>query len=137
MNSGLSIGTTSRRTGCPVATIRYYEQIGLLRPAARSAGGRRVYGVRDIERLRLIRRLRGLDFGIEAVRTFVAALDASEPSCLSVRDLAQAHLAIVRARRAELEALERTLTGLARSCTDACSNGPTPDCTIITDFARA
>lgn len=134
MSKGLSIGAAARRSGCPVATIRYYEEIGLLRPAARNSGGRRVYGMPDIERLRLIRRLRSLDFGIGAVRTFLAGLDVAEPSCLNVRDLARAHLAVVQTRRAEMEALERTLTRLAVSCTDACANGPTPDCTILTSF---
>lgn len=137
MSSGLPIGVAAARSGCSVPTIRYYEEIGLLRSAARSVSGRRLYGMPDIERLRLIRRLRSLDFGIDAIRAFIAAFEAREPSCLSVRDLARSHLSVVRAKRDELEALERTLAGLAGSCTDACASGPTPDCTIIADFANA
>lgn len=136
MSADLSIGAASRRSGCSVATIRYYEEIGLLKAAARTPAGRRVYGMPDIERLRLIRRLRALDFGIEAVRAFVTAMSGKAAACLDVRDLARSHLAVVQARRKDLEALERTLSGLAGSCTDACISGPTPDCTIISDFAR-
>lgn len=134
---GIPIGAAARRSGCPVATIRYYEEIGLMRAPSRSAAGRRLYGVADIERLKLIRRLRSMELGIEAVRAFVAALDAAVPSCLSVRDLAQVHLDAVRTRRAELDALERTLSGLVSSCTDVCASGPVPSCTIIDDLARA
>ncbi|MBT9446672.1 MAG: MerR family transcriptional regulator [Hyphomonadaceae bacterium] len=135
MKSGLSIGATATRTGCSVATIRYYEEMGLLRPVARNDGGRRVYGMPDVERLRLIRRLRSMDFGLDAVRGLLRAMEGDARSCLSVRDVALGHLAVVRARRAEMDALERTLVRLARSCTDACANGPTPDCTIMDDLA--
>jgi DNA-binding transcriptional MerR regulator len=45
-----------------VPTIRYYEEIGLLRPADRQAGGQRVYGDDDVKRLTFVRRCRDLGF---------------------------------------------------------------------------
>lgn len=42
------ISDLAQRTGTSPPTIRYYEQIGLLRPAVRQAGGQRVYGREDI-----------------------------------------------------------------------------------------
>jgi DNA-binding transcriptional MerR regulator len=130
----MNIGAAAERSGCSVATIRYYEEIGLMRTAARSAAGRRVYGIPDVERLRLIRRLRAMEFGLDDIRALLTAMSGA--ACLSVRDIARDHLALVRRRRAEIDALERTLTDLAQTCTDACADGPTPDCTIINDLAH-
>ena len=131
----MNIGAAAEKSGCSVATIRYYEEIGLMRAAARSAAGRRVYGMPDVDRLRLIRRLRAMEFGLEDVRALLAAMSGA--LCLSVRDIAREQLALVRQRRAEIDALERTLSGLAQSCTDACADGPTPDCTILSDLAHS
>ncbi|KAF0180472.1 MAG: MerR family transcriptional regulator [Alphaproteobacteria bacterium] len=137
MATGITIGEAARRSGCPVATIRYYEEVGLLRPAARSAAGRRVFGMPDIERLRLIRRLRTMDIGLDAVRELVDAMGRGGAACLDVRDMALAHLEAVRARRAELDALDRTLTRLTATCSAACKDGPDASCTIIADLIAA
>jgi len=133
--TGFAIGTAARRSGCSVATVRYYEEIGLMPAAARGPNGRRVYGWPDVQRLRLIRRLRSMDFGLEAVRRLVGAIGATDPSCLDVRDLALTHLESVRVRRAEMEALERTLANIASTCSDACASERTPECTIISDIS--
>ncbi len=136
MPSSLSIGEAARRSGCSVATIRYYEEIGLIRSAGRSAAGRRVFSRPDIERLRLIRRLRAMAFGIDAIKDLLAAMSRTD-ACLDVRDIAAAHLAIVQARRQEIDALESTLAGLTGRCSALCATGPQPECTIIEDFANA
>lgn len=136
MPSTLSIGEAARRSGCSVATIRYYEGVGLIRSADRNAAGRRVFTRPDIERLRLIRRLRAMEFGIDAIKDLLAAMNQTS-SCLDVRDIAAAQLAIVQARRQEINALEKTLAGLAGRCSALCAAGPQPDCTIIEDLARA
>lgn len=133
MSSALSIGEAARRSGCTVATIRFYEEMGLIPQAPRSTGGRRLFTRPDIERLRLVRRLRSMEFGIEAIRELLAAMNGTG-TCLDVRDIAEAHLQIVRARRTEIDALERTLAGLAGACSTICTDGPSPDCTIIGDL---
>ena len=127
---GMTIGEAAARTECTPATIRYYEEIGLLPVIGRGANGRRTYSNPDIRRLRFIRRCRDLDFPIDDVRALLDVMDAKFRSCLSARDLTLAHLGAVRARRVELEALEETLSAMVSSCTDACASGPTPDCTI-------
>ena len=128
----MTIGLAAEKTGCSVATIRYYEEIGLLGRIGRTANGRRAYGWPDIGRLRLIRRLRDLGFGIDAVRMLAEAMHSPDSAaCLDVRDLALNHIAIIRSKRAELDALEASLTDLAASCSDACRNGRSPECTII------
>ena len=128
----MNIAQAAAASGLPAKTIRYYEEIGLLGRIGRTANGRRTYGWPDIGRLRLIRRLRDLDFGLEAIRALVEAMHSPDSTaCLEVRDLALGHIAIIRSRRAELDALEASLTDLAASCSDACRNGRSPECTII------
>ncbi|MCB9971769.1 MAG: MerR family transcriptional regulator [Hyphomonas sp.] len=134
MNSALSIGEAARRTGCSVATIRFYEEMGLIPEAGRTAGGRRVFTRPGVERLRLIRRLRSMEFSIEAIKELLAAMSGAG-NCLDVRDIAEAQLLIVRARRIEIDALERTLAGLAGKCNQVCSDGPSPDCSIVDELA--
>ncbi len=56
--SPLTIGALAAQTGCNVATIRYYEEIGLLPKASRGPGGHRVYRDSDLRRLTFIRRCR-------------------------------------------------------------------------------
>ena len=131
----MNIGDASERSGVSAKMIRYYEEIGLLRRVGRSANGRRAYGQPDLHRLRFIRRCRDLGFPIEDVRALLDVMDAKTPSCLSARDLTLTHLSTVRARRDELEALERTLTAMAASCTEACAGGATPDCTLMEELA--
>lgn len=61
----IQIGELSRRTGCNIETIRYYERIGLLPAPARSAGRYRVYQTKDVRRLAFIRRTRELGFTLD------------------------------------------------------------------------
>jgi DNA-binding transcriptional MerR regulator len=133
----LRIGELAERTGTSAPTIRYYEDIGLLRRARRQAGNQRVYGRDDVERLTFIRRCRAFDFSIEQVRALVALLDDRASSCLDARDLAAAHLDAVRGKLRELEALERSLASFVRVCDTSCAGGPGPDCAILVDLGSA
>ncbi|MHB0734331.1 MerR family transcriptional regulator, partial [Roseomonas mucosa] len=64
--SGVAIGELSRRTGCNIETIRYYERIGLL-PIPARRGRYRLFGEEDIRRLRFVRRARELGFTLNEV----------------------------------------------------------------------
>lgn len=94
----IQIGELSRRTGCNIETIRYYERIGLLPAPARSAGRYRVYQTTDVRRLAFIRRARELGFTLDAVRALLALSDDGCAACPEARQLAAGHLAEVRAK---------------------------------------
>jgi DNA-binding transcriptional MerR regulator len=132
----MKIGELAGRTGTSVPTIRYYEQIGLLRQAPRQTGGQRVYSRGDVERLTFIRRCREFDFSIEQVRALVAIVDNSDSCCIDARDMAAAHLAAVRERVRALKALERSLAAFVTSCDTVCAGGPGPECVILEDLAK-
>lgn len=135
MDRALSIGALARRSGATPPTIRYYEQIGLLRRPDRRDGGHRVYGEADLKRLTFIRRCRDFGFPIEQVRELVSVIEDADRSCTDVRDLAQAQLVSVRARMDELRELEASLTEFVVDCNARCAGGPGPECVILEDMA--
>lgn len=119
----LTIGETSRRTGYTPDTLRYYERIGLLKPMARDAGGRRRYGHADLERLGFIRRAGKMNFSLAEIAQLLALRDNPGRKRAQVRRLAAAKLEIIDEHidalvhlRGELELLLNLCTGTAGSC---------------------
>lgn len=131
-SAGLQIGELSRRTGCNIETIRYYERIAVLPTPARSAGRYRVYDTADVRRLAFIRRARELGFTLDEVRALLG-LAADESACADVRELAEKHLAAVRAKIADLQAMEHVLADAVRHC----AAGEMPGCPIIDALSTA
>lgn len=136
INATLSIGVLARQTGCTVPTIRYYEEIGLLPTGPRTEAGRRLYREPAVKRLAFIRRCRDFGFSIDQVRELVGLVDEPQRPCVEVRDIASGHLAVVRKKLAELQALESSLSAFVGSCDTACAGGPSVDCTILEDLAQ-
>lgn len=101
-----SIGALSKETGVKIPTIRYYEEVGLLRPAERTASNRRSYGPRDIDRLRFIRHARDLGFEVDAIRQLLLLSDHPTQPCDQVDSIAQHHLAEIRSKIDRLTALQ-------------------------------
>lgn len=67
-----SIGETAKMIGTTIKTIRYYDQVGLIKPTNYTEGGHRLYTTEDIWRLELITTLRYLDFGIDDIRKMMS-----------------------------------------------------------------
>lgn len=132
----LTIGVMAERTGFKVSAIRYYEEVGLIPPAARRPSGHRVYDERVQEVLTLIRRCRDFGFSIDETRVLVSLSSSEQTDCVEARDIAQAHLNAVRVKLAELKDLERSLSMFVQACSDQCAGGPAPKCTILTDMKR-
>jgi|JI8StandDraft_1071087.scaffolds.fasta_scaffold67038_1 DNA-binding transcriptional MerR regulator len=135
MSARLSIGLVARRTGATVPTVRYYEEIGLLPAASRTASGQRSYDEATVRRLVFIRRCRDFGFSIEQVRELVGLVDQPDRPCVEVRDIAASHLQQVRRKLDELKALETSLSAIVCGCNVACAGGAAVDCTILEDLA--
>lgn len=127
-----AIGSVAQRTGTNVETIRYYERVGLLPAPARSAGGYRLYGVDHVKRLTFIRRARALGFSIAQVRTLLRLADERKRPCAEVSAVAHAHLEDVRAKIADLKAMERVL----KETVAQCANGTRARCPVIEALYR-
>lgn len=134
-SAGIQIGELSRRTGCNIETIRYYERIALLPAPARSAGRYRIYDTGDVRRLTFIRRARELGFTLDAIRALLALSDNDneDAACAEVRQVAASHLAEVRAKIADLQAMEHILAEAVQRC----ATGDVPGCPIIDALSAA
>lgn len=130
----ITIGELSRRTGCKVETVRYYERVGLIPPAPRTAGRYRLYGDGDVRQLAFVRRARALGFTLNEVRMLLAlARDQRKGPCAEARELAAGHLAEVRAKIADLRMMERVLSDAVARC----EAGGDPGCPVIETLAEA
>jgi len=74
-NALMQIGEVAERTGLSLRTIRYYEEVGLVVPSARSQGGFRLYTNADIDRLQTVRRMKPLDFPLEQMRELLEIIE--------------------------------------------------------------
>ncbi len=121
------IGQLAQETSTKVTTIRFYESIGLLRKAARTASGRRTYDSSDIERLHFVRKGRRLGFSVDEVRSLMGLTENPDQDCAVVSAIAAQHLEQVEARLAQLSVLRDELATLSQCCTKA----RIADCRII------
>jgi DNA-binding transcriptional MerR regulator len=127
MRTTLTIGEAARQSGVKVATIRYYEQIGLLPAPPRTDANRRLYGEGDVRRLAFIHHGRELGFELEAIRTLLSLQDNPNQTCEMADAIAKARLAEVEQRIARLNALKAELEVMI----DGCRHGRLAECKVI------
>ncbi|KQR99961.1 MerR family transcriptional regulator [Williamsia sp. Leaf354] len=91
----LQIGEVAERTGLSIKTIRHYDEVGLVAPSARSAGGFRLYTDADVDRLFAIRRMKPLGFTLDEMGELLRSLAVlDDPGCTEAeRDTARTYLA--------------------------------------------
>ncbi|MDL4817533.1 MerR family transcriptional regulator [Actinomadura opuntiae] len=104
-SGGLGIGELAALTGVPVRTIRFYCDEGILEPA-RSAGGHRRFDGAAADRLRLVRRLRGLGLGLPAIAAVLAGERSLGEAVAAERAALEAEMSALAWRRAALTAVE-------------------------------
>ena len=127
----MNISEVGTRAGLPAKTIRYYEDIGLIRPE-RGPNGYRRFREADLHKLAFIGRARGLGFSIEDCRALLALYEDKARASADVKDLAERHLARIEAKVAELRAMQDVLTDLVH----ACAGDARPDCPILSGLAE-
>lgn len=125
---GLTIGRVARSAGLAIDTVRYYEREGLLQKPARTPSGYRQYSADAVARLRFIRQAKELGFTLAEIRELLALKVAPGKSCADVRARAQAKIADVEQRIAQLDRMKRALVKLAAACS---GRGPTSECPIL------
>lgn len=129
---GIAIGELSRRTGCNIETVRYYERIGLL-PKPSRRGIYRRYDKEDVGKLAFVRRARELGFTLGEIRALLRLATEGQEACADVREIAATHLAAVRARMLDLQAMERALAQAVR----ACDAGGVGECPVISALSSS
>jgi MerR family transcriptional regulator, copper efflux regulator len=128
----MNIGQAAKFSGVSAKMIRYYEQIGLIPQAIRSDAGYRHYSSPDVHGLRYIRRARDLGFSAEQISELLVLWRDGERASADVKAMALSHVAGLKSKIAELQAMAQTLEHLA----DHCHGNDRPDCPIIADLAE-
>lgn len=98
----MQIGEVAERTELSIKTIRHYDEVALVTPSERSAGGFRLYTESDVERLLVIRRMKPLGFTLEEMRRLLASLEAlTEGGSADEKSAAQAFVTECHTRAEE------------------------------------
>jgi DNA-binding transcriptional MerR regulator len=139
MSALLQIGDVAHETGLTVDTIRFYEKERLLKAAARSSGGFRLFSHADLADLTFIRNAQELGFSLHEIRELVELKNTTHPDCAHVEKMLEEKVASVRAKITALRKLERELNQSMIRCqanlrTTASSNAE--DCPALNDISR-
>ncbi len=127
----MNIGQAAAGSGVSAKMIRYYEGIGLIAPAVRSAAGYRRYSEADVNTLRFLKRARALGFSVAQMQELLALWRDGGRSSAEVKRLALAHVAALDAKASALAEMSRALRHLA----ERCGGDGRPECPIIDELA--
>lgn len=122
-----SIGQLSKKTNCKVPTIRYYEEIGLLDKAQRSAGNQRQYTDHQYQSLQFICHCRSLGFSLEEVRELLHLRHCQKHKKHQADDIVVHHLKEVRQKIEQLQSLEEELLTMVHNC----KTSESEDCLVL------
>ena len=122
----MNIGTVAEKSSLPAKTIRYYEDIGLIRPDRRD-NGYRDYSIEDVHRLRFLQRSRSLGFSVEECRQLLALYSDRGRESAEVKAVAAIKLGEIERKLVELQGLRDMLSRLVASC----HGDHRPECPII------
>lgn len=109
----MQIGELADRITLSLRTIRYYEEVGLVRPSARTPGGFRLYTEADALRFETIKRMKPLDFSLEEMRDLLQVLDRLGDPALAAEEREQLVERLVMYRLAVEERSRRLQEQLA------------------------
>lgn len=128
----MNIGQAATVSGVTTKLIRYYEQIGLIPQAGRTASGYRVYTDEEVRTLQFIKRARTLGFSIERIQHLVGLWQDKSRASAEVKQIATEHIWDLDVKIAEMTAMKRTLEELAQ----ACHGDDRPSCPILRDLEK-
>ena len=128
----MNIGEAAKSSGLSAKMIRHYEQIKLLKPAARTAAGYRQYDAQNIAVLTFIRQARVLGFSIAQIDELLSLWQDPERPSRAVKQVAQQHLHEVEHKMRELAAMQATLQQMI----SACPGDEGPACAILEQLSR-
>jgi len=114
----IHIGQAAKVSGASVDTIRFYQKLGLIKSATRSAGGYRLFDEEQIRDLQFVRHAQELGFSLSEIKELLA-LRKKHHACSEVQSMLECKLTDVRAKIEGLGRLEAELRGALRTCNRA------------------
>lgn len=129
----MTIGEAATRSGVPPKTIRFYEEAGIIKPAARGENRYRAYSEPDVHTLRFIHRARRLGFPLKDVAALLELYRDSGRASRDVKKLALQHVAELDRKIGELTAIRNAISAVAEQC----HGDHRPECPILDDLGAA
>lgn len=124
--SAVTVGEAARQLGLAADTLRYYDRIGLVRPAARGAAGRRLYTAEDLARLRFVQRAQAMNYRLAEIKALLHLRAQPRAPRAEARRLVAEKLSQIKDRLATLTLLRNELELLLNLC-----DGGTERCPIL------
>ncbi|MFK5998925.1 MAG: Cu(I)-responsive transcriptional regulator [Rhodobacterales bacterium] len=128
----MNIGEIARRSDLPTKTVRYYADVGLVKPSGRTEAGYRVYDDKTLRKLIFVRRSRAMGFSVAECRKLLNLYEDHSRASSEVRSIAKQHLVKIDAKLSELQNLQKELSMLV----DCCHGDDRPDCPILDALER-
>lgn len=128
----MNIGQAAKLSGVSAKMIRYYEEVGLVRPPERTQSGYRIYENSNIHELKFIRRARDLGFTVEQIGGLMHLWRDRGRASADVKRIALEQVAALEAKQREIAEMANTLKHLAANC----QGDGRPDCPIIESLAE-
>ena len=129
----MSIGRLADATGTAVATIRFYEQQGLLPAAARTASGYRRFDAAAVTRLRFIERAKGLGFSLADILALMQLEEAPGASAADVKQRVEEKILEIDGKLEELTRMRASLSQLSARCD---GRGDVQHCPIMESLSQ-
>lgn len=112
----MTIGQVARQAGIGVETVRFYEREGLLAVPARRASGYREFDLDAISQLKFIKQAQGLGFTLREIKELLSLKLDPKSTRAQVREQAEAKVADIERRIAELKRMKKALLPLIAAC---------------------
>lgn len=111
-NAPKLIGSVAKQSGIPIKTIRYYEELGLLKKTERTEGGYRLFNSDVCARLSFIKRAQSLGLSLAEIKDFLNVLDLGGLPCEHIKVKLEDKLEAIEQQIQQLQILKQELMGL-------------------------
>ncbi|PSM49629.1 heavy metal-responsive transcriptional regulator [Chroococcidiopsis sp. CCALA 051] len=125
------IGSVAKESGVPIKTIRYYEELGLLKTSGRTEGGFRIFSSDVLARLNFIKRAQRLGLSLAEIKDFLEIHDRGELPCEHVQIKLEDKISQIEQQIQQLQILKLELTGLLSGWETIPENPEETICPII------
>jgi DNA-binding transcriptional MerR regulator len=130
--SELRIGELARRNGVTLDALRYYERLGLLPRARRTAGGFRMFASGATERIHFIKQAQANGLSLAEIRQLLAFQDrGGREQCRHVHRLLGLKLAELETKLAHLQGFRKTLRAYLAQCERSLSGAADSECPVV------
>ena len=125
------IGSVAKESGVPIKTIRYYEELGLLKTSGRTEGGFRIFSSDVLARLNFIKRAQRLGLSLAEIKEFLEIHDQGELPCEQVKIKLEDKISEIEQQIRQLQVLKLELKGLLSGWETIPENPEETICPII------